>query len=105
MGEKTTIDLPLEAIRAYCETQPIKRLSLLGPAFDGWLRPDTDIGLLVEYTPGAPIGYFDMAQQEIDLGEIIGRKVDMRTQQEISRYCRQQLVEAAAPIYEPNSTN
>lgn len=105
MSEKTKINLPVEAIRAYCETQPIKRLSLLGTAFDGWLRPDTDIGLLVEYAPGAPIGYFAMAQQEIDLGEIIGRRVDLRTQQEINRYCRQQLVEAAALIYEPHSRN
>ncbi|MCY3831712.1 MAG: nucleotidyltransferase [Chloroflexi bacterium] len=105
MSETTKINLPVEAIRAYCETQLMQRLSLLGPAFDDWLRPDTDIGLLVEYAPGAPIGYFAMAQQEIDLGEIIGRKVDLRTQQEINRYCRKQLVDTAAPIYEPHSSD
>ncbi len=32
MSEMKTLDLPLETIRAYCETQPIDRLSVFGSA-------------------------------------------------------------------------
>ena len=103
MSDMTTIDLPIKEIAAYCETLPIRRLSMLGPDFDGWLRPDTDIGLLVEYTPGARIGYFDMAGQEVELGTILGTRIDMRTAQELSNHHRQQLVREARCLYAQNS--
>ena len=52
MSEGVAFDLPLKAIRAYCETQPIERLSLFGSALRGELTPGSDIDLLVEYSPG-----------------------------------------------------
>ena len=103
MNDITAIDLPLKEIAAYCETLPIQRLSLLGPDFDGWLRPDTDIGLLVEYIPDARIGYFDMAGQEIDIGAMIGARIDLRTAEELSRHHRQQLVRESRRLYAQNS--
>ena len=65
MSEAIRIELPLKEISAYCQTQPIVRLSELAPDFEGWLRPDTDIGFLVEYVPGAIITLLDMGH-EID---------------------------------------
>ena len=79
MNETRTLDLSLDKIREYCQTQPIARLSELGPDFDGWLRPDTDIGYVVEYEPGAVITLLDMAGHEIDLGEILGMGVSLYT--------------------------
>ena len=77
--EPFSLDLYLEEISSYCESQPIKRLSEFAPGFEGWIRPDTDIGLLVDYVPNAPISLLDMAGHEIDLGEIIGKRVSLHT--------------------------
>ncbi len=99
MSESVAIHLPLEAIRAYCETQPIERLSLFGSALRDELRDESDIDLLVNYSPGARVGYFELAQQEIDLSELIGRKVDLRTPNELSRLFRRDVVESARLIY------
>ena len=99
MSENIKVKLPLADIRAYCETQPIRRLSLLGPDFDDWLRPDTDVGLLVEYVPGAPVGYFDMAGQEIALGAIMDSRIDLRTAQELSDHHRLELSLGARSLY------
>jgi hypothetical protein len=41
-----------------------------------------------------------MAQQEIELSELIGRKVDLRTPNEFSRYFRQQVLDEAVTLYE-----
>ena len=98
-----TIDLPIERIREYCETQPIKRLSLLGTDFDGWQRPDTEIGLLVEYLPGASISYLDMARQERELGEFLGGFVDLRTPNELEKHSRQRILEGATIVFAKNS--
>ncbi len=99
MNELTQIALPVEEIRAYCEQQPIKRLSLFGSALRNELEPDSDIDLLVEYLPEASIGYFAMAQHLIDLSEILGREVDLCTPNSLSHYIRQDIIESARPIY------
>ena len=75
-----SLDLHLDEICAYCETQPIEYLSEFAPGFEGWVRPYTDIGLLVEYVPDASIGLLDMAGHEIDLGEIMGERVSLYTE-------------------------
>ena len=100
MSEPTRTRLPLEAICAFCEQHPIKHLSLFGSALRDELGPESDIDLLVEYAPDARISYFDMAQQEIDLGQIIRRNVDLRTPQELSPHFRRQVIESAELIYE-----
>ncbi|MCY3865164.1 MAG: nucleotidyltransferase domain-containing protein [Chloroflexi bacterium] len=100
MTDAIGIDLPLVAIREYCERQPIKRLSLFGSFLRGDACPDSDVDLLVEYVPGAPVGLLTMAGQEIKLSEILGKRVDLRTAQDLSRYFRQEVVDNAMLIYE-----
>ena len=99
MSELTTVALPVEEIRAYCQTQPIARLSLFGSALRDELRDESDIDLLVEYEPDARIGYFELAQHEIDLGELIGRQVDLRTAGELNRLFRQDVIDSARQLY------
>jgi len=46
-----------------------------------------------------PVTLIDMAQQEIDLGAIIGHRVDVRTAADLSPYFRQAVINAARLIY------
>jgi len=103
MSEPVAIDLPVEAIRAYCETQPIARLSLFGSAMRGELRDESDIDLLIEYRPGTTVTLLTLAGHEIDLGNLIGRKVDLRMKEELRKTFRQQVIDSARPIYEEKS--
>jgi predicted nucleotidyltransferase len=95
-----TIDLPLDEIRAYCATQPIKRLSLFGSALRGELRPDSDIDLLVEFLPGTRIGLIGLGKIETHLSNLIQRQVDLRTSEELHPSFRDQVLKAASPLYE-----
>ena len=99
MRERIAIAIPEEEIRAYCRGQPIQKLSLFGSALRDELRLGSDIDLLVEYLPGAKIGYFELAQQEIDLSALIGWKVDLRTPKELNRFFRQDVLDSARLIY------
>ncbi|MYD10305.1 MAG: hypothetical protein F4X02_09715 [Chloroflexi bacterium] len=99
MSETAAIALPVEKIRAYCETQPIERLLVLGTDFDPWLRPDTQIGIAVDYKPGAVVTLLDMAGQEIDLGNIIGRPVSLNTSEGLRRGYPTDYVDGAKLIY------
>ena len=100
MSEMIQMGIPIGKIRDYCTTQPIERLSELAPEFEGWLRPDTDIGFLVDYEPEAIITLLDMAGHEIDLGEIIGKGVSLQTSKGLSRGSLKKYIESARLIYE-----
>ena len=103
MSDTKTIDLPIDKIRQYCETQPIARLSLFGSALRDEMTEESDIDLLVEYLPGARVSYFTLVRHEIDMREIIGWKVDLRTPNELSRFFRQDVLDSARKLYEKES--
>jgi hypothetical protein len=83
-----------------CKRHHIRKLSLFGSQLKGTARPDSDFDLLVEFELGAKISLLDMARIEIELSELLGgRKVDLRTAQELSRYFRNEVVRTAEPQY------
>lgn len=94
------ITLPIKAIHAFCERYPSRKLSLFGSALRGEMRDESDVDLLVEFLPEARIDLFDMASMEIELTELVGRKVDLRTPAELSRYFRHKVLDTAQPLYE-----
>ena len=100
MSQDNHKSLPVEEIHAYCKTQPIERLYLLPASYDSFLRPDMDIGMLVEYEPEASIGYFELGRHELDLGARISRRVDLHTESEILPEMRRQVNETARLLYE-----
>ncbi len=84
----------------FCRKHHIRKLSLFGSALRGDLRPKSDIDLLVEFDPGHVPGLITLSGMEIELTEMFGRKVDLRTPQELSRYFRDQVVNAAEVQYD-----
>lgn len=54
--------------------------------------PESDVNLLVEFEPGHVPGLIQLAGMENELGEILGRKVDLLTPMSVSPYCRDRLV-------------
>lgn len=90
-----------DALAAICRRHHIRRLSLFGSTLKGSNRPDSDIDLLVEFEPEAKPTLLTMARIEIELSSLLGgRKVDLRTAQDLSRYFREEVVRAAETQYE-----
>jgi predicted nucleotidyltransferase len=89
-----------EKLAALCRRHRIRKLSLFGSRLKGTARPDSDVDLLVEFEPDASISLFDMARIEIELSALLdGRKVDLRTAQDLSRFFRDEVVRSAEPQY------
>lgn len=84
----------------FCRKHHIRKLSLFGSALRGELHHGSDIDLLVEFDPDHVPGFITLAGMEIELTEVFGRKVDLRTPQELSRYFRDQVVDAAEVQYD-----
>jgi uncharacterized protein len=89
------------ALAELCRRHRIRRLSLFGSTLKGTNRPDSDVDLLVEFEPDAKPTFLTMAQIELELSPLLGgRKVDLRTAQDLSRYFREEVVRTAEPQYE-----
>jgi len=93
------IALDREAIAELCRRSGIRRLSLFGSVLRDDFRTDSDVDMLVEFQPDVRIGFFELVQIEMDLTDLIGRKIDPRSAKELSRCIRDEVVRSADPLY------
>ncbi|MFP4501876.1 MAG: nucleotidyltransferase family protein [Candidatus Hydrogenedentota bacterium] len=93
------IEIPKEWLAEFCRRNHIRRLSLFGSILRGDFGPDSDVDFLVEFEPGKTPSLLTMAGLEIELSEMLGRKVDLRTPGDLSRYFRDEVVKEAVPQY------
>jgi hypothetical protein len=84
----------------FCARYHIKRLFIFGSAVSGKLGPDSDIDLLVEFEPEQVPGLFTIVRMEMELTEALGRKVDLRTPDDLSRYFRDEVLRNAQLAYQ-----
>jgi len=97
----STVAIPIhqDRIAEFCRKHRVRRLRLFGSVLRADFRPDSDVDVLVEFEPGATVGLITLAAMELELGEIMGRQVDLRTPNDLSRYFRQQVLDTAAVLY------
>jgi predicted nucleotidyltransferase len=93
------INLPLDQILAFCRRNPIQKLSLFGSVLRDDFTDKSDVDFLVEFRPGTLVTYFTLAELEIGLEEIVGRKVDLRLPGELNRRFRSQVIESSEQLY------
>lgn len=89
------IRLDREALAAFCRERHISRLSFFGSILSEKFRPDSDVDVLVEFEPGTRVGLIGMAQLELELSALLGRKADLRTPSDLSRYFRNDVLRQA----------
>ena len=96
-----TYRLPLDPqiLAEVCRRHHIRKLSLFGSMLKGTARTDSDIDLLVEFELGAKPSLLTMAAIEIELTDLLGQKVDLRTAEDLSRYFCDEVVHEAEPQY------
>jgi uncharacterized protein len=100
MERTLPIQIPRDELAEFCQHHHIRKLSLFGSVLRDDFTDDSDVDFLVEFEPGKSPGYIGLAGMEIELGEMIKRKVDLRTAAELSRYFRQDVLNEAVVQYD-----
>jgi len=94
------LNLDAATLARFCEQHHIRRLALFGSVLKGTDRPNSDVDLLVEFEPDGVPGLVGIAAMEQELSDLLGgRKVDLRTAQDLSRYFRDEVVRTAQVQY------
>ncbi len=93
------IEVPEDRIAEFCRRHGIRRLALFGSVLRDDFGPDSDVDVLVEFKPGAKRGLLRLAGMEIELSEMLGRKVDLNTAGFLSKYFRDEVIAEAEVQY------
>ncbi len=98
--ESSGIEVPEQELARFCRGNHIAKLSLFGSVLREDFGPDSDVDVLVEFEEGHVPGFFGLARMEGGLSALIGgRKVDLRTPRDLSRYFREEVLDSAAAQY------
>jgi predicted nucleotidyltransferase len=95
--------LDMSALEAFCRRWQITELSLFGSALRGELRPDSDVDVLVSFREGAEPTLFEFSRLARELGQLIGREVDVLTRRGVEQsrnpYRRREILDTAETLY------
>ena len=94
------VRVPRAELSAFCEAHGIRRLAIFGSALRDDFGPASDVDVLVEFEPNHIPGLLGVAGMELELSKLFsGRKVDLRTIEDLSPYFRQEVLDAAEVQY------
>ena len=89
-----------QEVAALCRRHHVRKLSLFGSVLRSDFGPQSDIDVLVEFDPQHIPGFFRLSEMEIELSRLFdGRRVDLRTPQDLSRYIRADVLAQAEVQY------
>ena len=97
---KPRMAVPKRRIAQFCRRNHIRRLALFGSVLRPDFGPDSDVDVLVEFEPGTRVGLLRLAGMEIELGELLGRKVDLNTPGFLGRHVRDRVLAEAEIQYD-----
>lgn len=100
---KAKIPLDRMKITHFCQQWKIAELAFFGSVLREDFQPESDVDVLVTFTPEAEWSLFDHVAMEEELSAILGRKVDLVSRRAIERSSnwirRKAILETAEPYY------
>jgi predicted nucleotidyltransferase len=81
----TKINLPMEQIKGFCQKWQVTELALFGSVLREDFRSDSDIDILITFSPTAKRGLTETLQMRDELQAIFDRKVDLIVKASLKR--------------------
>lgn len=99
MVDQPRLDLPVDEIIAVARRYHVCELSLFGSVLRPDFGADSDIDMLVEFEPNAPIGLFEFVRLQDELSELVGREVDLVSKAGSRRFVRDEVLRTRRVVY------
>ena len=103
VDSQVQIELPMEAIEAFCQRWQIVEMALFGSVLRADFGPESDIDVLVTFAPEVTRTLQSMMAMEEEIEAIFGRDVDFIVRETIERsrnYIRRRaILNSARTIY------
>ena len=100
VAKRCRIDIPRDALAAFCEKHHIRKLALFGSVLRADFRADSDVDVLVEFDPEHVPGFFGLFEMEKELSCFFGgRTIDLVTEKFLNRRIREDVLSRAEVQY------
>lgn len=103
MDNKIHISIPNEKIVKFCRKWKIREFALFGSVLREDFRPESDVDVLVSFSPDADWSLLDHIEIQQELETILNHKVDVVSRRAIERsdnwIRRKAILESAVPYY------
>ena len=96
---RSRISIPQAKITDFCRRNQVKSLALFGSVLRADFRPESDIDLLVEFEPGARIGFLALGRMQRELAALLERPVDLVPKDGLKPLIRQDVLASTEVIY------
>jgi hypothetical protein len=94
------IDVPMDAIRCFCQRWRIRELSLFGSVLRDDFHADSDVDVLVRFEQGEQWSLLDLVAMREQLQSIFGRPVDLVEERCLRNpFRRRGILRTKEPIY------
>jgi predicted nucleotidyltransferase len=94
------ISIDRKGLSAFCKAHGIRQLAIFGSVIHHDLTQESDVDVLVEFQPGSTPGLFGIIRLEQELSPFLdGRRVDLRTAEDLSPYFREEVIKEAEVQY------
>jgi uncharacterized protein len=93
------IDFPMDEIAALCSRNKVRELALFGSVLRDDFRPDSDIDILVEFTPDAEIGFMTLARLAREISTLLHRRVDLVPKTGLKPKIRSEVLASSKVLY------
>lgn len=97
----STVQLSIsqQAIERLCQQYGVQHLSLFGSMLWSDFRPDSGIDILVTFKPEIALGFMTLSRLQQDLTMLLGRSVDLVSQNGLKPVIRDEVLDQAQTIY------
>lgn len=91
--------IPAQTLQEFCTRYHVRRLALFGSAVRDDFGPRSDIDVLIDFEPGAPVGFMALGRMQRELTALFRRKVDLVPQAGLKPLIREEVLASAEVVY------
>jgi predicted nucleotidyltransferase len=93
------IEFPTDKIAGFCQRHRISSLYVFGSVLRDDFSPGSDIDVLVEFQPGAQVGFLALSRMQRELSGILQRSVDLVPRNGLKPRIREAVLSSAEVVY------
>lgn len=94
------VNIDMARIEGFCRKWSIVELSLFGSVLRDDFRQDSDVDVLVSFSPSSTAGYWDWPEMQDELKEIFGHEADLVVKEGLKNpYRRHRILSTREVIY------
>lgn len=93
------VRIPQKELNKFCQQYQIKRLALFGSVLRKDFRPESDVDVLVLFSPEARVGLLTLSRMRRELSSLFNRHVDLVPMDGLKPVIREHVLSDIEEIY------